>query len=92
MVEIKVSREEMMNHASDLSESMAGMSYFPMKNGNMPYTQSEAISNYREALFELVESVDLFGKVVREDAIRIKQIGEAYAAKDKEVAQQLEVR
>lgn len=92
MVEIKVSREKMMDHASDLSDGIAGMSYFPMKNGNMSYTQSQAISNYREALFELAESVELFGKVVHEDAIRIKQIGEAYATKDREVAQQMEVR
>lgn len=92
MAEIKVSRDTMMSHASNMSESVAGISYFPMQHGSITYTRSQAISNYREALFELVNSVESFEEIVHEDALRIKQVGEAYAANDRKVAGQLEVR
>ncbi|MBC2317090.1 DUF3130 family protein [Listeria booriae] len=94
MAKINVNREIMMNHAADLSASVQGMSYHPMKNGNMSYTQSHSISQYRACLLDLLEAVETFESVFSEDAKRIKQIGEAYAQKDREVGQklQLEVR
>ncbi|MBC2674418.1 DUF3130 family protein [Listeria booriae] len=84
----------MMNHAANLSSSVQEMAYHPMKNGNMSYTQSNSISQYRKCLLELLDGVEIFESVVSEDAKRIKQIGEAYVQKDKEVGQklQLEVR
>ncbi|MBC2283656.1 DUF3130 family protein [Listeria booriae] len=94
MAKISENREIMMNHAADLSASVQGMAYHPMKNGNMSYTQSHSISQYRACLLELLEAVDIFKSVFSEGAKRMKQIGEAYAQKDREVGQklQLEVR
>ncbi|MBC1334621.1 DUF3130 family protein [Listeria booriae] len=94
MTQIKVNREKMMHHAAELGDSVLGMSPHTKKNNAMSYTQCNSMTNCQEALLDLVNYVDLFGKVVQEDAIRIKQIGEAYAAKDREVGQkmQLEVR
>ncbi|WP_312026144.1 DUF3130 family protein [Listeria booriae] len=89
-----MNRDTMMNHAANLSSSVQEMAYHPMKNGNMSYTQSNSISQYRKCLLELLDGVEIFESVVSEDAKRIKQIGEAYVQKDKEVGQklQLEVR
>ncbi|MBC1332035.1 DUF3130 family protein [Listeria booriae] len=89
MAKISVNRDTMMNHAADLSSSVHGMAYHPMKNGNMSYTQSNSTSQYRQCLLELLDGVEIFESVVQEDARRIKQIGEAYAQKDREVGQKL---
>ncbi|MBC1504807.1 DUF3130 family protein [Listeria booriae] len=89
MAKISVNRDTMMNHAADLSSSVQGMAYHPMKNGNMSYTQSHSISQYRACLLDLLEVMENFESVVSEDAKRIKQIGEAYAQKDREVGQKL---
>ncbi|MBC1778122.1 DUF3130 family protein [Listeria booriae] len=89
MAKINVNRDTMMNHAADLSSSVQGMAYHPMKNGNMSYTQSHSISQYRACLLDLLEVMETFESVVSEDAKRMKQIGEAYAQKDREVGQKL---
>ncbi|MBC1917910.1 DUF3130 family protein [Listeria booriae] len=89
MAKISVNRDTMMNHAADLSSSVQGMAYHPMKNGNMSYTQSHSISEYKACLLDLSEVMETFESVVSEDAKRIKQIGEAYAQKDREVGQKL---
>ncbi|MBC1529120.1 DUF3130 family protein [Listeria booriae] len=89
MAKISVNRDTMMNHAADLSSSVQGMAYHPMKNGNMSYTESHSISQYRACLLDLLEVMENFESVVSEDAKRIKQIGEAYAQKDREVGQKL---
>ncbi|AQY51303.1 hypothetical protein PWEIH_11345 [Listeria weihenstephanensis FSL R9-0317] len=91
MSEIKVNRDVMMNHAANLGDSVQQLDYYPMKNNNMSYTQSHSISNCRETLITLLESVESFKDIVQEDAIRIKQVGEAYAAKDQEVGQKLQM-
>ncbi len=94
MTQIKVNREKMMNHAAELGDSVSGMSRLAKRNNEMAYTQCKSMTNGQEALLNLMNSIDLFGKVVQEDATRIKQIGEAYAAMDREAGQkmQLEVR
>ncbi|MBC1232525.1 DUF3130 family protein [Listeria booriae] len=89
MAKINVNRDTMMNHAADLSSSVQGMAYHPMKNGNMSYTQSHSISQYKACLLDLLEVMETFESVVSEDAKRMKQIGEAYAQKDREVGQKL---
>ncbi|MBC1357843.1 DUF3130 family protein [Listeria booriae] len=94
MAKINMNREIMMNHETDLSGSVREIAYHSMKNRNMSYTQSNSMSEYRACLLVLLAVVEIFESAISKGAKRIKQIGEAFAQKDREVGQklQLEVR
>lgn len=94
MTKIRISKEKMNTHATALGDSAGKLDYYPMKNGNMSYTQTNSIQLFRESLLELLEGIESFGSIAQDDAIRIKQMGEAFAKQDKSISQKmnLEVR
>ncbi|EDO1118312.1 DUF3130 family protein [Listeria monocytogenes] len=94
MTKIRINKEKMNNHATTLGESAGKLDYYPLKNGNMSYTQTDSIQFFRESLLELLEGIENLGSVAQDDATRIKQMGEAFVKQDKSISQKmnLEVR
>ncbi|EAD2655421.1 DUF3130 family protein [Listeria monocytogenes] len=94
MTKIRINKEKMNNHATTLGERAGKLDYYPLKNGNMSYTQTNSINLFRESLLELLEGIENLGSVAQDDANRIKQMGEAFAKQDKSISQKmnLEVR
>ncbi|EAA0193929.1 DUF3130 family protein [Listeria monocytogenes] len=98
MREIKVNEATFQQHATKLVSKSSG-SYLPLKNGNMAYSRANSIANsidqLRSALIELVDVVEDFQHVSKQDASRLKKMGIAYAKQDQLMGQkinQLEVR
>ncbi|WP_099225265.1 DUF3130 family protein [Listeria costaricensis] len=94
MGKVKVSQSKMNSYATTFGDCAEGLDYYPLKDGNMPYSQSNSINALRENILQLVISVENFGNAAQQDAIRIKQMGEAFAEKDKDLSGhiQLEVK
>ncbi|MBC2074273.1 DUF3130 domain-containing protein [Listeria marthii] len=94
MREIKVNEATLQQHATKLVSKSTG-SYLPLKNGNMAYSRANSINQLRSALIELVDVVESFQHVIKQDANRLKKMGIAYAKQDQVMGQkinQLEVR
>ncbi|MCD2224530.1 DUF3130 domain-containing protein [Listeria cossartiae] len=94
MREIKVNEATFQQHATKLASESTG-SYLPLKNGNMAYSRANSINQLRSALIDLVGVVEDFQHVTKQDANRLKKIGNAYAKQDQVMGQkinQLEVR
>lgn len=94
MREIKVNEATFQKHATNLVSKSTG-SYLPLKNGNMAYSRANSINQLRLALIELVDVVEGFQHVTKQDANRLKKMGIAYAKQDQVMGQkinQLEVR
>ncbi|MBC1999041.1 DUF3130 family protein [Listeria marthii] len=94
MREIKVNEATFQKHASNLDSKSAG-SYWPLKGGNMAYSRANSINQLRSALIDLVDVVEDFQAVTKQDAGRLKKMGMAYAKQDQVMGQkinQLEVR
>ncbi|MBC6149199.1 DUF3130 family protein [Listeria innocua] len=94
MREIKVNEAAFQQHASKLVSKSSGR-YLPLKNGNMAYSRANSIDQLRSALIELVDVVEDFQHVTKQDASRLKKMGIAYAKQDQLMGQkinQLEVR
>ncbi|AGR14656.1 TPA_asm: DUF3130 family protein [Listeria monocytogenes] len=94
MREIKVSEVTFQQHATKLASKSSGR-YLPLKNGNMAYSRANSIDQLRSALIELVDVVEDFQHVTKQDASRLKKMGIAYAKQDQVIGQkinQLEVR
>lgn len=92
--EIKVNEATFQQHATKLVSKSSG-SYLPLKNGNMAYSRANSIDQLRSALIELVDVVEDFQHVSKQDASRLKKMGIAYAKQDQLMGQkinQLEVR
>lgn len=95
MREIKVDERTFQQHATKLASESTGGSYLPLKNGNMAYSRANSIDQLRSALIELVDVVEDFQHVTKQDASRLKKMGIAYAKQDQLMGQkinQLEVR
>ncbi|EAD0915755.1 DUF3130 family protein [Listeria monocytogenes] len=94
MTKIRINKEKMNKHATTLGDSAGKLDYYPLKNENMSYTQTNSIHLFRESLLELLEGIENLGSVAQDDATRIKQMGEAFAKQDKSISQNmnLEVR
>ncbi|WP_271002197.1 DUF3130 domain-containing protein [Listeria seeligeri] len=94
MSEINVKETIFQQHANTLESANDG-EYFPLKNGNMPYSRANSINQLRTALSDLVGVVENFQEVTKKDADRLEKMGKAYAKQDKSAAKkigQLEVR
>ncbi|EAF5658946.1 DUF3130 family protein [Listeria innocua] len=94
MREIKVNEATFQKHASNLDSKSAG-SYLPLKGGNMAYSRANSINQLRSALIDLVDVVEDFQTVTKQDAGRLKKMGLAYTKQDQVMGQkinQLEVR
>ncbi|EFB0933427.1 DUF3130 family protein [Listeria monocytogenes] len=94
MREIKVDERTFQQHATKLASESTG-SYLPLKNGNMAYSRANSIDQLRSDLIELVDVVEDFQHVTKQDATRLKKMGIAYAKQDQLMGQkinQLEVR
>ncbi|MBC2012057.1 DUF3130 domain-containing protein [Listeria marthii] len=94
MREIQVNEATFQKHASNLESKSAG-SYLPLKGGNMAYSRANSINQLRSALIDLVDVVEDFQAVTKQDAGRLKKMGMAYAKQDQAMGQkinQLEVR
>ncbi|EAE0668363.1 DUF3130 family protein [Listeria monocytogenes] len=94
MREIKANEATFQKHASKLDSKSAG-SYLPLKGGNMAYSRANSINQLRSALIDLVDVVEDFQAVTKQDAGRLKKMGMAYAKQDQAMGQkinQLEVR
>ncbi|EAF3592856.1 DUF3130 domain-containing protein [Listeria monocytogenes] len=94
MREIKVNEATFQKHASKLDSKSAG-SYLLLKGGNMAYSRANSINQLRSALIDLVDVVEDFQAVTKQDAGRLKKMGMAYAKQDQAMGQkinQLEVR
>ncbi|MBC1385879.1 DUF3130 family protein [Listeria innocua] len=94
MREIKVNEAAFQQHASKLASKSSGR-YLPLKNGNMAYSRANSIDQLRSALIELVDLVEDFQGVTKQDASRLKKMGIAYTKQDQLMGQkinQLEVR
>lgn len=92
--EIKVNEATFQQHATKLASKSSGK-YLPLKNGNMAYSRANSIDQLRSALIDLLGVVEDFQHVVKQDAIRLKKMGIAYAKQDQVMGQkinQLEVR
>ncbi|MCD1830737.1 DUF3130 domain-containing protein, partial [Listeria monocytogenes] len=50
MTKIHINKEKMNNHATTLGDSAGKLDYYPLKNGNMSYTQTNSIHLFRESL------------------------------------------
>lgn len=94
MAKIKIRQSKMNSYATNFGDCAEELDYYPLKEGNMPYSQSNSINGLRENILQLVLSVENFGSAAQQDAIRIKQMGEAFAEKDKDLSGhiQLEVQ
>ncbi|WP_086162894.1 DUF3130 domain-containing protein [Listeria monocytogenes] len=94
MREIKVSEVTFQQHATKLASKSSGR-YLPLKNGNMAYSRANSIDQLRSALIDLVDVVEDFQHVTKQDAGRLKKMGIAYTKQDQLMGQkinQLEVR
>ncbi|EBF5161217.1 TPA: DUF3130 family protein [Listeria monocytogenes] len=94
MSEIKITEGTFQKHATQLIIANNG-NYLPLQNGNMAYSRANSIDQLRSALIELVDVVEDFQHVIKQDASRIKKMGIAYAKQDQVMGQkidQLEVR
>ncbi|PZG37143.1 TIGR04197 family type VII secretion effector [Listeria ivanovii] len=94
MSEIKVKTETFQKHANQL-ESASNGNYLPLKNGNIAYSRANSINQLRSALIDLVDVMEGFQQVAKQDAARLEKMGKAYNKQDKSVAKkisQLEVR
>ncbi|MBC1730996.1 DUF3130 domain-containing protein [Listeria seeligeri] len=94
MSEINVKETIFQQHANTLESANDG-EYFPLKNGNMPYSRANSINQLRSALSDLVGVVENFQEVTKKDADRLEKMGNAYTKQDKSAAKrigQLEVR
>ncbi|AFH79684.1 DUF3130 family protein [Listeria monocytogenes] len=56
MTKIRINKEKMINHATTLGDSAGKLDYYPLKNENMSYTQTNSIHLLRESLLELLEA------------------------------------
>lgn len=74
MREIKVNEATFQKHASKLDSKSAG-SYLPLKGGNMAYSRANSINQLRSALIDLVDVVEDFQAVTKQDAGRLKKMG-----------------
>lgn len=61
----------------------------PLKNGNMAYSRANSIDQLRSALIELVDVVEDFQHVTKQDASRLKKMGIAYAKQDQVMGQKI---
>ncbi|EGK2527089.1 DUF3130 domain-containing protein [Listeria monocytogenes] len=94
MREIKVNEATFQQHATKLA-SKSSVNYLPLKNENMAYSRANSIDQLRSALIELVDVVEDFQQVTKQDANRLKKMGIAYAKQDQVMGQkihQLELR
>lgn len=89
MTTVKIKEQTLDKHAGKIESSMESMEYLPMKDGNMSYTQSNSVDNYRHALLDFLESVEAFQGIVQTDAKRISKIGKSMAGTDKKAAQEI---
>ncbi|HEL8244925.1 TPA: DUF3130 family protein, partial [Listeria monocytogenes] len=62
---IRINKEKMNNHATTLGDSAGKLDYYPLKNGNMSYTQTNSIHLFRESLLELLEGIENLGSVAQ---------------------------
>ncbi|WP_239256424.1 DUF3130 family protein [Listeria ilorinensis] len=85
MSEVKVKESTMLNHASKVGESVSELSYLPFKNGNIQNSHANSIDYFREGTAMFIEAFDGLGRMVQEDAQRIKKLGIAYSDKDREL-------
>lgn len=85
MSEIKVREASLQKYATKLGEKGNEVDYLPMKDGNMAYSRANSINQFRTAMFDLVEAVDVFRGVVETDATRLKQLGLSFTNKDREL-------
>ncbi|KEU64236.1 hypothetical protein HS35_11265 [Listeria monocytogenes] len=65
--EIKVNEVTFQQHATKLA-SKSSVRYLPLKNGNMAYSRANSIDQLRSALIELVDVVEDFQHVTKQDA------------------------
>ncbi|WP_416348982.1 DUF3130 family protein, partial [Listeria seeligeri] len=56
MTTVKINEQTLTNHAEKIESSMESMEYLPMKDGNMAYSQSNSMDNYRDALLNFLEA------------------------------------
>ncbi|MBT0177037.1 DUF3130 family protein [Listeria seeligeri] len=89
MTTVKINEQTLDKHAEKIESSMESMEYLPMKDGNMAYSQSNSMDNYRDALLNFLEAVEAFQGIVKSDSKRISKIGKAMVATDKNAAQKI---
>ncbi|MBC2191121.1 DUF3130 family protein [Listeria sp. FSL L7-0229] len=89
MTTVKMSEKTLTNHAEKIEKNITDMTYFPMKSGNMAYTQSNSINHYRQALLNLLQAVESFEGIVQTDSKRIGKIGKSMAEVDKKAAKEM---
>ncbi|MBC1400880.1 DUF3130 family protein [Listeria booriae] len=94
MREIKVDEENLQKYAT-LFGKIENKAYTPLRNGNMSYTRANSINEFRNNLVDLVLAVEKIQQAVSQDALRVKQMGTAFAKQDRALGQeigQMEVR
>ncbi|CAM4026575.1 DUF3130 domain-containing protein [Listeria booriae] len=94
MREIKVDEENLQKYAT-LFGKIDNKAYTPLRNGNMSYTRANSINEFRNNLVDLVLAVEKIQQAVSQDALRVKQMGTAFAKQDRALGQeigQMEVR
>ncbi|MBC1516668.1 DUF3130 family protein [Listeria immobilis] len=84
---IKINAQTMTKHADNIESSVESMTYLPMKEGNMPYTQSNSINNFRQALRDFLEAIEDFQETLQSDSDRIDKIGKSTATMDEQAGQ-----
>lgn len=94
MREIKADEENLQKYAT-LFGKIENKAYTPLRNGNMSYTRANSINEFRNNLVDLVLAVEKIQQAVSQDALRVKQMGTAFAKQDRALGQeigQMEVR
>ncbi|WP_099225437.1 DUF3130 family protein [Listeria costaricensis] len=90
MSEVKVKESTFQAHATQLSNDVAGQSYDSRSCGHMAYSNGNAVQDLQEAIVSSVDAMKDLVILVRKDAYRLEQMGQAYANQDQEVGQGIE--
>lgn len=89
MNEIKVSEVSLQKYSSNIRNKVGAIVYLPMQGGNISYSQANSINHFRTTLLDLVDVAEVFQRVVKKDAVRLKKLGLSFASKYRELEQSI---
>ena len=89
MSNLELTPEDIQKHSQSLKESVANLTFNPLSNVEMGYSNSHSVSNLINSVSAITTAIEKFLPAVSKDSALLEKIAGEYAAADQRFSQNM---